>query len=112
MLRNTTAKTAISTGALISGAQCEAFVRDYACLPTSNAVLDNVFARTEGPGPRPTGTVVKIKPDTFSIVNKTNATVAGVLETAAENEIGHDPYVLSAGCLQSIRSHCLLMLVC
>ena len=96
MLRNTTAKTAISTGALVSGAQCEAFVRDYACLPTSNAVLDNVFARAAGPGPRPTGMVVKIKPDTFSIVNKTNVTVAGVLETKAGNEIGHDPYVLFA----------------
>ena len=87
-------------------------MRDYACLPTSNAVLNNVFARAGGPGPRPTGTVVKIKPDTFSIVNKTNVTVAGVLETAAESEISHDPYVLSAGCLQSIRSHCPLMLVC
>ena len=40
--------------------------------------------------------VVKIKPDTFSIVNKTNVTVAGVLETKAGNEIGHDPYVLFA----------------
>jgi len=69
------------------------------CSPPRNAVLDNVFARAEGPAPRPTGMVVKLKPDTFSIVNKTNVTVAGVLETHAESEIGHDPYVMSAGVL-------------
>ena len=67
------------------------------CLPTSNAVLDNVFVRGKGDGHRSTGMVVKMKPDTFSIVNKTNVTVAGVLETHAESEIGHDPYVVSAG---------------
>ena len=41
--------------------------------------------------------VVKMKPDTFSIVNKANGTVAGVLETTPGTEIGHDPYVVSAG---------------
>ena len=67
------------------------------CLPTSNAVLDNVFVRGKGDGHRPTGMVVKMKPDTFSIVNKANGTVAGVLETTPGTEIGHDPYVVSAG---------------
>ena len=67
------------------------------CLPTSKAVLDNVFVRGKGPGRRSTGMVVKMKPDTFSIVNKANGTVAGVLETTPGTEIGHDPYVVSAG---------------
>ena len=67
------------------------------CLPTSNAVLDNVFVRGKGPGRRSTGMVVKMKPDTFSIVNKANGTVAGVLETKQGAEIGHDPYAVSAG---------------
>ena len=41
--------------------------------------------------------VVKLRPDTFSIVNKANGTVAGVLETKKGAEIGHDPYAVSAG---------------